>query len=266
MWAQLGQHVLKSAQSRPRSAPVWPILTQFGRRLSKFADVGPNLTRLGLDLTDLCKVCFGHQIWAQIGPTPDSSGAAHSGRSLARQVLAISDEVGPIVERIGLHPHDLQGLHFRSLIEQGIGYARDEWKNTALLHDISLETPKLIDAQAPCNRFGPKFNRAQFLGLTPHPARPPHLDRELHQRCPRTRPEVVIAVVLWWLGSSWLVSTTSFQDLLLNAVALAFVTELDELIYKVLVPEDIKATVQSYAISRPQRASNPFAMNDEENG
>lgn len=79
-------------------------------------------------------------------------------------------------------------------------------------------------------------------------------------------PKVVIAVVLWWLGSSWLVSTTSFQDLLLNAVALAFVTELDELIYKVLVPEDIKATVQSYAISRPQRASNPFAMNDEENG
>jgi len=77
-------------------------------------------------------------------------------------------------------------------------------------------------------------------------------------------PKVLIAVMLWWLGASWLVATTSFQSLLLNAVALAFVTELDELIYTVLVPEDIKATVQSYAIARPLRANNPFAVDDQE--
>lgn len=77
-------------------------------------------------------------------------------------------------------------------------------------------------------------------------------------------PKVVIASVLWWLGSSWLVATTSFQDLLLNAVALAFVTELDELIYQVLVPEDIKATVQSYGIARPRMATSPFAVDDQD--
>jgi len=64
-------------------------------------------------------------------------------------------------------------------------------------------------------------------------------------------PKVFIALVLWWLGACWLAATNSFKDLLLNAVALAFVTELDELIYQVLVPEDIQAMVLSYRIARP---------------
>jgi len=63
-------------------------------------------------------------------------------------------------------------------------------------------------------------------------------------------PKIVIAVSLWWLGARWLVATTCFQDLLLNAVALAFITELDELLYHALVPEDIQVLVRSYKVSR----------------
>jgi len=54
---------------------------------------------------------------------------------------------------------------------------------------------------------------------------------------------------LWVLGARWLAATTSFQDLLLNAVALAFITELDELLYHALVPEDIQVLVRSYKLS-----------------
>jgi len=72
-------------------------------------------------------------------------------------------------------------------------------------------------------------------------------------------PKIVIACLLWWLGARWLVATTSFQDLLLNAVALAFITELDELIYMSLMPGDIQAMVQTFKIkSLPAKAKpNP---------
>mmetsp|Transcript_117225 Transcript_117225/g.338908 ORF Transcript_117225/g.338908 Transcript_117225/m.338908 type:complete len:138 (-) Transcript_117225:210-623(-) len=57
----------------------------------------------------------------------------------------------------------------------------------------------------------------------------------------------------WWLGARWLLSTTCFQDLLLNGVALAFVTELDELIYMALMPDDIKEMVQDFKIAVPPK-------------
>jgi len=64
-------------------------------------------------------------------------------------------------------------------------------------------------------------------------------------------PKIGIACYLWLLGARWLVATTSFQDLMLNAVALSFITGLDELIYSAVFPEDIKALVQMYKIARP---------------
>eukprot|EP00443_Scrippsiella_acuminata_P048507 CAMPEP_0115187034 /NCGR_PEP_ID=MMETSP0270-20121206/10288_1 /TAXON_ID=71861 /ORGANISM="Scrippsiella trochoidea, Strain CCMP3099" /LENGTH=434 /DNA_ID=CAMNT_0002600175 /DNA_START=164 /DNA_END=1466 /DNA_ORIENTATION=- len=63
-------------------------------------------------------------------------------------------------------------------------------------------------------------------------------------------PKVMIAMYLWLLGARWLTATTGFQDLILNAVALAFITELDELIYAVVVPEDIQGLVRMYKITR----------------
>jgi len=64
-------------------------------------------------------------------------------------------------------------------------------------------------------------------------------------------PKFCIVVFVWWLGSRWLVATTSLQDLLLNAMALAFITELDEMIFMCLIPDDIKAMVQTFKIASP---------------
>jgi len=68
-------------------------------------------------------------------------------------------------------------------------------------------------------------------------------------------PKVVIGLSLLWLGARWLAATPSFEDLVLNAVALAFITELDELIYNVAMPEDVMALVRLYKIARPQEES-----------
>jgi len=63
-------------------------------------------------------------------------------------------------------------------------------------------------------------------------------------------PKLLIAMLLWWLGARWLSATPSFSNLLLNAVALAFITALSELIYQTLVPEDVMALVNTYKIKR----------------
>jgi len=70
-------------------------------------------------------------------------------------------------------------------------------------------------------------------------------------------PKVVISCFLWWLGARWLAATPSFQDLILNAVALAFIMELDELIYETVVPRDVMQLVQDYKVARPNQASAP---------
>mmetsp|Transcript_120716 Transcript_120716/g.385475 ORF Transcript_120716/g.385475 Transcript_120716/m.385475 type:complete len:392 (-) Transcript_120716:158-1333(-) len=77
-------------------------------------------------------------------------------------------------------------------------------------------------------------------------------------------PKVFIAMFLWWLGARWLTSTLSFQDLMLNAVALAFITEMDELIYKVLVPTDIQAIVNTYKIMRVEHEDHMKATQTED--
>ncbi|CAE7818725.1 ARPC1B [Symbiodinium sp. CCMP2592] len=46
-----------------------------------------------------------------------------------------------------------------------------------------------------------------------------------------------IAVALGWAGACWLAVTPDIKDILLNAVALLFILEIDELLYKVLAPK-----------------------------
>lgn len=60
-------------------------------------------------------------------------------------------------------------------------------------------------------------------------------------------PKAIIALILWWLGARWLTATPSFENLVLNAVALAFITDLDEIIYRALAADEVKsATTCSY--------------------
>jgi len=74
-------------------------------------------------------------------------------------------------------------------------------------------------------------------------------------------PKVLVAVFLWWLGARWLAATPSFVDLLLNAIALSFITDLSTLIYEVLMPEDVMKLVSIYKI---KRNSSPIDHRDEE--
>lgn len=50
-------------------------------------------------------------------------------------------------------------------------------------------------------------------------------------------PRLVINCVLLWLGCRWLLATTDFSDLILNAVALQFVLDLGQIFYYAAVPE-----------------------------
>jgi len=60
-------------------------------------------------------------------------------------------------------------------------------------------------------------------------------------------PKAVIALMLWWLGARWLTATQGWENIVLNAVALAFITDLDEIIYRALAADEVKsATTCSY--------------------
>ena len=49
-------------------------------------------------------------------------------------------------------------------------------------------------------------------------------------------PRLVVALILLVVGSDYLINTASVSDLILNAVALAFVFDMDELFYQFTPP------------------------------
>eukprot|EP00747_Dinoflagellata_sp_TGD_P059931 gnl/TRDRNA2_/TRDRNA2_151803_c0_seq3.p1 gnl/TRDRNA2_/TRDRNA2_151803_c0~~gnl/TRDRNA2_/TRDRNA2_151803_c0_seq3.p1 ORF type:complete len:252 (+),score=10.04 gnl/TRDRNA2_/TRDRNA2_151803_c0_seq3:145-900(+) len=55
--------------------------------------------------------------------------------------------------------------------------------------------------------------------------------------------QIIIGVILLVCGSIWLLHTTSVQDLILNAAALEFVLNIDELFYRVFSPARITALI-----------------------
>jgi len=66
--------------------------------------------------------------------------------------------------------------------------------------------------------------------------------------------QVLIALLLLVGGSLWLVYTKSIKDLMLNAVALDYVMEFDELLYNVIIPRKVKALIggmEPLPLSRP---------------
>eukprot|EP00928_Gymnodinium_smaydae_P052624 TRINITY_DN3664_c0_g1_i1.p1 TRINITY_DN3664_c0_g1~~TRINITY_DN3664_c0_g1_i1.p1 ORF type:complete len:375 (+),score=73.94 TRINITY_DN3664_c0_g1_i1:150-1274(+) len=56
-------------------------------------------------------------------------------------------------------------------------------------------------------------------------------------------PKFVICITLLGLGCSWLSATTSFQDLVMNTVAMEFVTRIDEMLYTTLLPASMQNAV-----------------------
>jgi len=74
-------------------------------------------------------------------------------------------------------------------------------------------------------------------------------------------PKLVIGGLLWWLGARWLAATPNFQDLVLNTIALEFITGLDELMYGVALPKDVMGLVDMYKIARPRGERIPEELN-----
>merc|ERR1712007_369539 len=66
-----------------------------------------------------------------------------------------------------------------------------------------------------------------------------------------------ICGVLLWMGCRWLVATTNFGDLILNAVALVFVVELKDFMYMILVPSRNKRDLQNTNIAPPREKEKP---------
>jgi hypothetical protein len=71
-------------------------------------------------------------------------------------------------------------------------------------------------------------------------------------------PQFLMITYLMWLGSRWLLATIGFGDLVLNAIALEFVLNLHELVYKAIVPLTMALEVGATAIPhartrRPER-------------
>jgi len=61
-------------------------------------------------------------------------------------------------------------------------------------------------------------------------------------------PRLAIALVLTWLGCRWLLATTDFADLILNAVALEFILGMKEVLYETLMTRKNKDDVDTTKI------------------
>jgi len=69
-------------------------------------------------------------------------------------------------------------------------------------------------------------------------------------------PKFLINVILLYIGSRWLTATLQFGDLILNALALEFIVNIDELILESFFPERMKFQIDDtkFGLPRPPQA------------
>jgi len=67
--------------------------------------------------------------------------------------------------------------------------------------------------------------------------------------CVVVLPKIVISCCLMGLGMRWLSATTSFEELVMNAVAMTFVTQIDELLYHFALPAGYRHLVSEINFS-----------------
>jgi len=72
-------------------------------------------------------------------------------------------------------------------------------------------------------------------------------------------PRLIIAVILWFVGARWLTATSGFENLVLNALALTFICELDELLYRTCIPQAQKACLETTKLPLPSFTFTPTA-------
>lgn len=73
-------------------------------------------------------------------------------------------------------------------------------------------------------------------------------------------PKIFISLALMQLGMRWLSATTSFEELVMNAVAMTFVTQIDELLYHFTLPAVYRTQVADinfqHEVSREEAESS----------
>mmetsp|Transcript_32009 Transcript_32009/g.75034 ORF Transcript_32009/g.75034 Transcript_32009/m.75034 type:complete len:362 (+) Transcript_32009:196-1281(+) len=64
-------------------------------------------------------------------------------------------------------------------------------------------------------------------------------------------PKFLIAMILWYIGAQWLTATPGVDNLMLNSLALAFICEVDELIFRTCLSEVAKSCVERTKLPLP---------------
>jgi len=80
--------------------------------------------------------------------------------------------------------------------------------------------------------------------------------------CVVVAPKIIISLALMQLGMRWLSATTSFEELVMNAVAMTFVTQIDELLYHFTLPATYRTQVADinfqHEVSREEAESDSW--------
>jgi hypothetical protein len=70
-------------------------------------------------------------------------------------------------------------------------------------------------------------------------------------------PKFGIAVVLWYIGAGWLTATAGIDNLVLNSLALTFICEVDELIFRTCISEISKSCLDKTKLPLPSFRYTP---------
>merc|ERR1711957_1101260 len=70
-------------------------------------------------------------------------------------------------------------------------------------------------------------------------------------------PKLLVATVLLSEGCVWLAASRSFLDLILNSLALAFVTNVDELLHQVYLPVRLQRNLENSVLACPLPNMSP---------
>ena len=66
-------------------------------------------------------------------------------------------------------------------------------------------------------------------------------------------PKMAISMTLLTIRTVWLAATDSFADLILNAIALEFVSAIDELLFEAMLPASISGDLEETKLWRKQK-------------
>jgi len=58
-------------------------------------------------------------------------------------------------------------------------------------------------------------------------------------------PKIGISIILLWLGCEWLSATIKFESLVMNTVAMAFIVNIDEILFEAVLPRAHRNDVQN---------------------